>query len=83
MNGEFLQERITKTKELIVAYEDAIAALAGGAQSWMLDTGQTKQSVTNFDLEKLNAMLDSLYNRCATMEARYSGAGQITVRPSF
>lgn len=84
MDREFLAARIVVTKGLIVAYEDAVLALsaAGGVQSYTLDTGQSKQTVTRTDLSQLNTMLDSLYNRLATMEARLNGAA-LTVRPCW
>lgn len=84
MDREFLQARITATKALIVAYEDALTALsaANGVQQYSLDTGQSRQTVTRADIPKLNTMLDSLYNRCATLEARSSGA-TIHARPNW
>lgn len=83
MNGTYLGARIAKTKELIEAYEDATLALAGGAQSYTFDTGQTRHTVTKFDLEKLNAMIDTLYNRLAMLEARLTGSGVVNVRPGW
>lgn len=84
MNREFLAERIVVTKSLIVAYEGAVLALgaANGVQSYTLDTGQSKQTVTRADIASLNTMLDSLYNRLATMEARLNGAA-LTARPCW
>lgn len=71
----WLDARIEATKKLVVAYEDAILALAGGAQQYSLDTGQTRQSVTKANLSSLRDMLNSLENRLATLEARRCGAG--------
>lgn len=84
MDREFLTARIVVTKGLITAYEDAVLALsaANGVQSYTLDTGQSKQTVTRSDIASLNAMLDSLYNRLATFEARLNGAA-LTVRPCW
>ena len=83
MDAAFLQERITKTKALIVIYEDALTALgSGGVQSYKLDTGQNITWVTKMDVADLNKTLDSLYNRCATMDARLNG-GNITMRPAW
>lgn len=84
MDSTFIQERIDATKAQILAYEDAVLALAtGGVQSYTLDTGQTRQTVTKLDLNALNKVLDSLYNRCATLEARLNGSGTITARPAW
>ena len=84
MDSAFIQERIEATKAQIIAYEDAILALAeGGVQSYTLDTGQTRQTVNKLDLDHLNKVLNSLYNRCATLEARLTGGGVVTQRPCW
>lgn len=75
-------ERITRTKTMIVAYEDAILALSSGAQSYTLDTGQTRQTVTRAMLSDLKSTLSSLENRLATYQARACGGGTY-VRPGF
>ena len=84
MDKVFTATRIEVTKALILKYEAALDALAlNPNQSYTLDTGQTKQTVTRFDLNNLNKVLDSLYNRCATLEARLSGAGTSIQRPAW
>ncbi len=84
MDGDFLTDRITKTKELIVIYETAISELVGGqAQSYTLDTGQSRQTVTKANITELNDSLDKLYNRLAVFEARNGRGGGVTVRPSW
>lgn len=81
MDRTFLQSRITATKAQIVVYEDAMTALStAGVQSYMIDTGQSRQTVTRLDLNSLQKTLDSLYNRYATLEARLYG-GTTQVRP--
>ena len=84
MTSEFLQARITKTQEQIVAVEAAIdAILVQGFTSYSFDTGQTRQSVTKQDLPRLNEMLDALVNRLATYEARADGSGTTHGAPSW
>lgn len=84
MDVAFIKERITATKALIVTYEDALLAITtGGAESYTLDTGQSRQTVTKLDIAKLNKSLDTLYNRCATLEARLTGSGSTTMRPAW
>ena len=83
MDAAYLEARITKTKGLIEAYEDAMLALATGAQTYKLDTGQTVQSVTKADLGSMRLVLDGLMNRCATMEARLNGSGVVQVIPGW
>lgn len=84
MDRAFLQARIDATKLQIVAYEDASLALGtGGVQSYTLDTGQSRQTVTKLDLAWMQKTIDSLYNRCATLEARLNGSGTVMVRPAW
>jgi len=83
MDQSFNQDRITATKAQIIAYENAALALAGGSQSYMLDTGQTVQKVTQLDMINIQKTIDSLYNRCATLVARMNGSGVVIVRPGF
>jgi hypothetical protein len=80
----WLDARIAKTKTLIEKYEDAIDALSapGGAESYSLDTGQTRQSVTRANLGSLQATLDSLENRLSTLYARRNGAS-VNVIPGW
>lgn len=84
MDANFLQERIEATKALIIAYEDAILNLTtNGVQSYTLDTGQSRQTVTKNDVNSLNSALNGLYNRLATMETRLNGSGNVIGRPSW
>jgi len=83
MDNTFIQGRIDATKLQIVAYEDATLALAGGVQSYTLDTGQSRQTVTKLDLYAMQKTIESLYNRCTTLEARLNGSGTVIVRPAW
>lgn len=85
MDRTFLQARIDATKAQIIAYEDAVLALGdnGAIQSYTLDTGQSRQTVTRADLSTLNRMIDSLYNRCAVLQTRLDGGGTTHVRPHW
>lgn len=76
-NVEFLQARIDAAQASIVAYEGAILALANGVQMFKLDTGQTVETVTEFDVKRLQAVVTSLYATCATLEARLNGGSVI------
>lgn len=79
---EWLEARVTATKAMIIAYENAILALAGGSQSYSLDTGQTRQTVTKADLGSLRLQLNELENRLSVLDARLCGAGTNVV-PGF
>ena len=84
MDCTFLKERIASTKAQIIVYEDAILSLESGAvQTYSLNTGQTTQSVTKFDVARLQASLDGLYNRLVTLEARLTGNGVKIAGPAW
>lgn len=84
MDAAFIQARIDATKLQIVEAENASLAIATGSiESYDLDTGQTRQKVIKLDIQNINNVIDSLYNRCATLEARLNGSGVTTVRPSW
>jgi hypothetical protein len=80
---EWIQERITKTKALIVAYEDAILVLASGAQTYSLNTGQTTQSVTKANLSSMRMALDALEDRLRNLQNQLTGSGVFIGRPAF
>lgn len=80
----FLRERIESTKAQIIIYEDATMALESGSlQSYSLNTGQTTQYVTKFDLARLQKHIDALYNRLAVLEARLTGNGTKIAGPAW
>jgi hypothetical protein len=79
----WILERIEATRAMIVAYEEAILALSSGAQSYTLDTGQTRQSVTKQQLGSMRLQLDALENRLAYYQNRLTGSAQVNVRPGF
>jgi hypothetical protein len=82
---QFWLDRITRTKELIIAWEEAESQLSqGSVQSYTIDTGQTRQTVTRADLSSIRAEVDSLMNRLVTLEARLGlGGAVINVRPGW
>jgi hypothetical protein len=84
MDTTFLQERITATKAQIVAYEDASLAFGtSNIQSYTLDTGQSRQTVTRADLSQLQRTLEGLYNRLVVLEARLTGNGVLIGTPAW
>ena len=78
---DYWLEQIETVKEQITAYNDALIAVSGanGVRSYRLDSGQTEQWVTRYDIDMLNDVIDSLYNRLVVMEARVYG-GAVTAR---
>lgn len=84
MDTTTLQTSLATVKAQILIYEAALTALGvGGVQRYELDTGQSRQMVTRLDLDKLNKVLEALYNRCATMEVRLTGSGSAAARADW
>lgn len=53
----WITEQIALSEQAIAAINAAIIAIAGGAQSYQLNTGQTEQRVSKADLGALGNML--------------------------
>lgn len=76
MADQFLKDQIEQIKNEITALNAAILALtANPHKSYNLDTGQSKQSVTREDLQRLGDWRDSLLNQYYTLTARCDGSG--------
>lgn len=80
---QWLEDRIARKKELIVKYEDALDALASGAQSYSLDTGQTRQVVTKANLTELRNVLAQFESDLSTLQMRLNGCGRFQARPGW
>lgn len=81
---KFLSDRIAATEATIADLENAELLLAtGGVQSYTLDTGQTRQTVTRVNMTELRKAIDAAYNRRATLIARRDGSGVSIAGPSW
>ena len=78
----WLEARRTATQTAIVAYEDAILALASGAQQYTLDTGQTRVTKTQANLSEMRRMLSELEQRLEGLDARLEGSVVYHGRPA-
>lgn len=79
----FWSDQLAAAKLSAARIQAAIDALTiGGVQTYQLDTGQTRQLVSKFNLPGLNAVLLSTLNRVATLQARIGGCGTIHVVPN-
>lgn len=85
MASAFFTARLASIEAQIVAYEAAIVALgtAGATESYTLDTGQSRQTVTRANLKELNDVYNSLINLHTVISARCNGGGTIIARPFF
>lgn len=80
----FLTAQIAATEAAIEQWSAAELALAtGGVQSYTIDTGQSRQTVTRVNLTEIRNAIDGLYNRRATLITRRDGCGVVTVRPCW
>lgn len=79
----WLEQRIAAKKAAIIAYEAALTALAGGAQSYSLDTGQTRQVVTKVNLTEVRNAIAQLESDIVTLQMRLNGCGRFYVRPGW
>lgn len=81
---EWLEARRAAKMAAIVACETAITAIMSGAQSYSLDTGQTRQSVTKTSLSELRKMLQQLEADLQVLDDRIEGTGQTSFgRPAY
>ncbi len=83
MDKAFIQGRIAVIQTQIIAYDEALFQLAAGVETYSLDTGQTRTTVTKLDIDKINKIIDSLENRCLMLSIRINGGGSTQVRPAF
>lgn len=78
----WLDVRITATQLSIEAYEAAFLAFANSAQSYTLDTGQNRQTVTRANLTEMRRNVTALYSTLSDLCARRDG-GSVVVLPAW
>jgi hypothetical protein len=79
----WLAERIAAKKALILAYESALTSLAGGAQTYSIDTGQTRQTVSKANLTEIRNVIAQLESDLSTLQMRLNGCGRFQARPGW
>ncbi len=82
---EHLENEYQNLKTLIFKYDEAIAAIVDkGAQAYQLDTGQSMQRVTRFNIKELQETRDIAAGRLADLAVRLrKTAGQIQALPAW
>jgi len=60
----------------------AISRIVSGAQSYTIDSGQTRQTVTRATIGELRLLLEHLRNELRELQSE-PGAGTVYVRPGF
>ncbi len=83
--AEHLENEYQNLKTLVFKYDEAIAAiLTGGHQSYQLDTGQSMQRVTRFNIKEIQEMRDVAAGKLADLAVRLrKTAGQIQALPAW
>ncbi len=84
-SNAFLEDERCNLQNLIFKYDQAISAiLVGGHSDYKLDTGQTVQEVTRFNLSTIQTAREAMLSELATLDARlgYSKA-QKQIMPGF
>jgi len=85
MDDTFVQARIDWHKTQIVALETAYTALAGGAESFTIDTGHTTRTVKKTSLVDLGKEIKALAEQLTYWEGQLSTAsnGTIVAIPAY
>jgi hypothetical protein len=82
-DSTFWSGRLEAKKAQLVAIDAAITAIAGGVQSYQLNTGQTQQLVTKANVGSLRLLAKGLESEIATIEARLGCGAQFNVEPGW
>lgn len=81
--NEYLKKKIISIQEALDKYTALQIDMANGAQSYSLDTGQSKQSVSNIDAKDLNEIILSLENQLQMTCVKLYGGGGTQMVPSW
>ena len=83
--AEHLENEYQNLKNLVFQYDEAIAAiLTGGHQSYQLDTGQSMQRVTRFNIKEVQETRNALEGRLSDLAVRLRKTkGQIQALPAW
>ena len=84
-SDDFLQAQYEDQKIIVTSYAAAInALLTGKVQSYELDTGQTRQRVTKFDIAELQEAYKIALSQLREFEAALGiGRSVVTVVPAW
>lgn len=80
-----LQTQLVTLQTQYLAWQAAFDALsaANGVKSYTIDSGQTVQTVTRNEINKINDVIQSLLNQIAVIETRLTGCGSTYVQPGW
>ena len=81
-DSEFLEEQLAEVEDQIREYRQAIRSVMNG-QSYTLDTGQTKGTVTRANLSELRNYVASLMNERTMLRQQLGCGGSTHITPAF
>ena len=84
MDPVFIQSQIDFYSSAITAYQRVLLDLAlNPAKSYTINTGQTTESVTRQDVDKIRALISGLITDLNYWQSLQSGGGCVVVTPGF
>jgi hypothetical protein len=85
ITDSILNTQMTTLQNHVTAWNGALIALsaANGVKSYTVDTGQSVQTVTRNEINKINDVIQSLLNQIAVIETRLTGCGSTYVNPGW
>jgi LPS sulfotransferase NodH len=84
MDATFIQARIATIESQITAAEAVLTKLlANPNRSYTLNTGQTTESVTKYDIERIQAMIETMVGQLQFWEDCLNGTSGCIGRPGF
>jgi hypothetical protein len=78
-----IEAQIAVLKVELTAVNAAITALLAGAQSYTLDTGQTRETVTRTSLGQLRAHRKDLLAEVQELQDQLTGTASYVARPGW
>lgn len=84
MDATFCQTQITTIETQITSAQAVLSKLlANPNRSYTLNTGQTTESVTKYDIERIQAMIETMVGQLQFWEDCLNGTSGCIGRPGF
>ena len=78
-----IEAQITALKAELLAVNAAILAIVNGSQSYTLDTGQSRQTVTKANLTELRKLREELRSQLQEWQDMLTGTASYVARPGW
>lgn len=81
---KFIADQIPAIENLIIQYQNALLAFADGVQTYTIDDGQSKTSVSKAQMGEIKNSLQALYQQLELMYQRAGcDSGASVVQPTW